>query len=183
MSTTNFHILAKPIGPICNLDCKYCFYLEKESLYPEVSKWAMREEVLDSYIRQYVEAHDSPVVTFTWQGGEPTLLGVEYFRRIVEIEKKYANGKRIQNAFQTNGVLLNECVGGAVQGKRVSHRHINRRPARVARCLPRGQRRPAHLRPRDARPGDAEVQWRGIQHSHHRAPRQCRPSARCLSLP
>ncbi|MGB6729022.1 MAG: anaerobic sulfatase-maturation protein [Terracidiphilus sp.] len=108
MSTTNFHILAKPIGPICNLDCKYCFYLEKESLYPEVSKWAMREEVLDSYIRQYVEAHDSPVVTFTWQGGEPTLLGVEYFRRIVEIEIKYANGKRIQNAFQTNGVLLNE---------------------------------------------------------------------------
>lgn len=105
---TSFHVLAKPIGPICNLDCKYCFYLEKESLYPQVSKWAMRDDVLDSYIRQYIEAHDLPVVQFAWQGGEPTLLGVDYFRKLVEVQKKYANGKRIQNAFQTNGVLLNE---------------------------------------------------------------------------
>jgi len=100
--------MAKPIGPICNLDCKYCFYLEKEVLYPQVNQWAMREEVLESYIRQYIEAHDSPVVHFAWQGGEPTLLGVDYFRRLVEIQKKYANGKRIQNAFQTNGVLLSD---------------------------------------------------------------------------
>ena len=68
MSSANFHVLAKPIGPICNLDCKYCFYLEKESLYPQVSKWAMREEVLDSYIRQYIEAHDAPVVQFCMAG-------------------------------------------------------------------------------------------------------------------
>ena len=108
MRAVDFHVLAKPIGPICNLDCKYCFYLEKESLYPQVEKWAMREEVLDSYIRQYIEAHDSAVVNFAWQGGEPTLLGVEYFRKLVQIQKKYANGKRIQNAFQTNGVLLND---------------------------------------------------------------------------
>jgi uncharacterized protein len=108
MSSTNFHVLAKPIGPICNLDCKYCFYLEKESLYPQVAKWAMKEEVLDSYIRQYIEAHDTPVVQFAWQGGEPTLLGVEYFRNLASIQKKYANGKQIRNAFQTNGVLLND---------------------------------------------------------------------------
>jgi serine-type anaerobic sulfatase-maturating enzyme len=108
MKFPDFHVMAKPIGPICNLDCKYCFYLEKESLYPQVSKWAMREEVLDSYIRQYIEAHDAPEVSFAWQGGEPTLLGVEFFRRLVEIQKKYAGGKRIQNAFQTNGVLLND---------------------------------------------------------------------------
>ncbi|HUN85162.1 MAG TPA: anaerobic sulfatase maturase [Terracidiphilus sp.] len=110
MTTTvnNFHVLAKPIGPICNLDCRYCFYLEKEAIYPQASKWAMPEEVLDTYIRQYIEAHDTPVVSFAWQGGEPTLLGVEYFRHLVEIQKKYANGKRIQNAFQTNGVLLND---------------------------------------------------------------------------
>ena len=105
---TSFHILAKPIGPICNLDCKYCFYLEKESLYPQVSKWAMPDDVLESYIRQYIEAHDSPEVQFAWQGGEPTLLGVDYFRKLVDLQKKYANGKRIQNAFQTNGVLLND---------------------------------------------------------------------------
>ncbi len=108
MSATNFHVLAKPIGPICNLDCKYCFYLEKESLYPQVDKWAMQPEVLESYIRQYIEAHDTPVVNFAWQGGEPTLLGVDYFHRVVDFEKKYANGKRIANAFQTNGVLLND---------------------------------------------------------------------------
>ena len=108
MSLTSFHVIAKPIGPICNLDCKYCFYLEKESLYPQVSKWAMRDEVLDRYIREYIEAQDAPSVSFAWQGGEPTLLGVDYFRRLVEIQKKYANGKRIENAFQTNGVLLND---------------------------------------------------------------------------
>jgi uncharacterized protein len=108
MNTPDFHVMAKPIGPICNLDCKYCFYLEKETLYPRVSKWAMQEEVLDSYVRQYIEAHDTPEVSFAWQGGEPTLLGVEYFRRLVEVQKKYAGGKRIHNAFQTNGVLLND---------------------------------------------------------------------------
>ena len=107
MRVSNFHVMAKPIGPICNLDCKYCFYLEKEALYPQVEKWAMREEVLESYIRQYIDAQDAPVVHFAWQGGEPTLLGVEYFRRVVELQKRYANGKEIWNAFQTNGVLLN----------------------------------------------------------------------------
>lgn len=132
MSLSDFHVLAKPIGPICNLDCKYCFYLEKESLYPNVSKWAMREEVLETYIRQYIEAHDTPIVSFAWQGGEPTLLGVEYFRNLVRIQKKYANGKRIQNAFQTNGVLLNDdwarlfkdnefLIGISVDGPRELH--------------------------------------------------------------
>ncbi len=135
MPMTDFHVLAKPIGPICNLDCKYCFYLEKESLYPQVSKWAMPEDVLDSYIRQYIEAHDHPVVNFAWQGGEPTLLGVEYFRKLVEIQKKYANGKRIQNAFQTNGVLLNDewaalfkendfLIGISIDGPRELHDHF-----------------------------------------------------------
>jgi uncharacterized protein len=132
MAVNNFHILAKPIGPICNLDCKYCFYLEKEALYPEADKWAMREEVLDSYVRQYIEAHDTPMVSFAWQGGEPTLLGVDYFRKLVAIQKKYANGKRIENGFQTNGVLLNDAwaelfrensflVGLSIDGPRELH--------------------------------------------------------------
>jgi serine-type anaerobic sulfatase-maturating enzyme len=112
MSVPDFNVLAKPIGPICNLDCKYCFYLEKETLYPQVAKWAMRDDILSSYIRQYIEAHDTAQVHFAWQGGEPTLLGVDYFRRVVELEKQYANGKRVTNAFQTNGVLLNDSWGG-----------------------------------------------------------------------
>ena len=132
MTPLDFHVMAKPIGPICNLDCKYCFYLEKESLYPQAQKWAMREDVLDSYVRQYIEAHDTPVINFAWQGGEPTLLGVDYFRRLVDIQRKYANGKRIQNAFQTNGVLLNDdwaalfkenefLIGVSIDGPRELH--------------------------------------------------------------
>jgi uncharacterized protein len=132
MSTSNFQVMAKPIGPICNLDCKYCFYLEKESLYPLVEKWAMDPDVLESYIRQYIEAQDTPQIAFAWQGGEPTLLGVDYFRHVVELEKKYANGKQISNAFQTNGVLLNDewaelflenrfLVGISIDGPRELH--------------------------------------------------------------
>lgn len=100
--------MAKPTGPICNLDCKYCFYLEKEKLYPTDTDWAMPEDVLETFIHDHIEAHSVPEVLFAWQGGEPTLLGVDYFRKVVELQKKYAGGKTIQNAFQTNGVLLND---------------------------------------------------------------------------
>ncbi len=111
MSATPFHVMTKPVGPICNLDCKYCFYLEKENLYPNVSKWAMPPEVLASYIRQYIEAQPGSTVQFAWQGGEPTLLGVDYFRNVVKLQQEYANGKIIENAFQTNGVLLSDDWG------------------------------------------------------------------------
>jgi uncharacterized protein len=104
-----FHVMAKPIGPICNLDCKYCFYLEKETLYPpDKSNWRMPDHVLDAYVRQYIEAQDVPEITFAWQGGEPTLMGVEFFRRVVQLQKQYAGGKTIANAFQTNGTLLDD---------------------------------------------------------------------------
>ena len=132
MNAPDFHVLAKPIGPVCNLDCKYCYYLEKENLYPQVSEWAMRDDVLESYIRQYIESHATPNVSFAWQGGEPTLLGVEYFRKIVFLQTKYASGKRIENALQTNGVLLNDAwaeffqeqkflVGVSIDGPRELH--------------------------------------------------------------
>lgn len=103
----SFHIMAKPAGPICNLDCKYCFYLEKENLYPN-AHFRMSYKVLENFIRQKIEAHDTPLVNFAWQGGEPTLLGVEYFEKVVELQRKYARGKRIENTFQTNGVLLDD---------------------------------------------------------------------------
>src|SRR5208283_5671053 len=108
MPDTGFHIMTKPVGPICNLDCKYCFYLEKENLYPGASTWAMPDNVLESYIRQYIEAQEAATISFAWQGGEPTLLGVDFFRKVVELEKRYSNGKCIENAFQTNGVLLDD---------------------------------------------------------------------------
>src|SRR5258708_31981695 len=105
-----FHVMTKPVGPICNLDCKYCFYLEKEKLYPAKestpAQWAMSDAVLESYIRQHIESQDVPVITFAWQGGEPTLLGVDYYRRVVALQQQYAGSKRIENTLQTNGVLL-----------------------------------------------------------------------------
>jgi uncharacterized protein len=100
--------MTKPIGPLCNLDCKYCFYLEKEKLFPSNEKFQMSDEVLDAYIRQYIEQQNSPEVNFAWQGGEPTLLGVNFFRKVVDLQRKYSNGKRIGNALQTNGTLLND---------------------------------------------------------------------------
>jgi uncharacterized protein len=104
-----FHIMTKPIGPVCNLDCKYCFYLEKESLYPNKSNWRMSDQVLESYISQYIQSQEVPEISFAWQGGEPTLMGLKFFERIVELQAKYCPpGKRITNAVQTNGTLLDD---------------------------------------------------------------------------
>ena len=103
-----FHVIAKAIGPICNLDCKYCFYLEKEQLYPDNEKWKMSDQRLETFIRDYIAAQPGPEVHFAFQGGEPTLLGVDYFRKVVKFQKKYAGGKRISTAFQTNGTLLDD---------------------------------------------------------------------------
>lgn len=103
-----YSVLAKPAGARCNLDCTYCFYLEKEALYPETQTPKMDDEVLDSFIQQYIAAQPGDYVTFAWQGGEPTLLGVDYYRRVIQLQKKYAEGKTIENAFQTNGLLLDD---------------------------------------------------------------------------
>jgi uncharacterized protein len=101
-----FHILTKPVGPICNLDCKYCFYLEKEKLYPSENQWRMSDAVLEEYIRQYIHSQPVAEINFAWQGGEPTLLGIDFFRKVVTLQKKFACGKGISNAIQTNGTLL-----------------------------------------------------------------------------
>lgn len=111
---TPFHVLAKPIGPICNLDCEYCFYLKKKDLFPETTSFAMSQEVLDAFTRQYIEAQPpgTPEVNFAWQGGEPTLLGIPFFQRAVELQGKYAReGLRTTNSFQTNGTLLDDAWG------------------------------------------------------------------------
>jgi uncharacterized protein len=101
--------MAKPTGARCNCDCDYCFFLKKERLYPG-SDFRMSDEVMESYIRQMVEAH-APFgeVEIAWQGGEPTLMGIDFFRRAVEAEKRHARpGQRVTNSFQTNGLLIDE---------------------------------------------------------------------------
>ncbi len=103
-----FHVMTKPIGPICNLDCSYCFYLEKEKLFPSNENFKMSDEVLETYIRSYIQSQKVPEISFAWQGGEPTLLGVDYFRKVVELQKKHAAGRRVTNALQTNGTLLDD---------------------------------------------------------------------------
>lgn len=100
--------MAKPRGAVCNLDCAYCFYLSKEKLYPG-SDSRMSDELLEDYVRQHIEAHHAPEVTFTWQGGEPTLMGLEFFRRAVELQRRYRKPETlIQNALQTNATTLDE---------------------------------------------------------------------------
>jgi uncharacterized protein len=103
-----FHVLAKPTGAICNLDCKYCFFLSKEMLYPG-SRFRMADKLLEEYIKQMIDSQKVPEVNISWQGGEPTMMGLDFFKRSIELEKKYQKpGTTILNTIQTNGILLND---------------------------------------------------------------------------
>lgn len=106
-----FHVMTKPVGPLCNLDCEYCFYLEKQKLFPSGHSFRMRDDVLEHYIRNFIESQPAREVQFAWQGGEPTLLGVDFFERAIALQKEYANGRTIQNSLQTNGTLLDDRWG------------------------------------------------------------------------
>lgn len=103
--------MTKPVGSRCNLDCSYCFYLEKEHLYPNAGAMRMRPEVLAAYIRDYIAAQPGKVVSFAWQGGEPTLLGLDFFREVVALQARHRGDRTIENAFQTNGILLDDAWG------------------------------------------------------------------------
>jgi len=102
------HVVAKPIGPLCNLNCEYCFYLEKQALFAPNEKYRMTDDVLRAFITGYISSQPTPVVEFVWQGGEPTLLGIDFFKRAVELQKHLAGTKTIANALQTNGTLLTD---------------------------------------------------------------------------
>jgi len=100
--------LAKPTGAICNLDCRYCFFLSKEALYPE-SKFRMSAEILEAYVRQTMESQRSSRVTIAWQGGEPTLMGIDFFRQASALARKYLRpGVALEHTIQTNGILLDD---------------------------------------------------------------------------
>ena len=128
-----FHVMAKPTGATCNLDCEYCFFLSKEMLYPG-SRFRMAEELQETYIRQLLEAHTGAAeVVLAWQGGEPTMMGLDFFRRSIELQARYARpGQRILNTLQTNGTLLTDewgeflkendfLVGISIDGPREMH--------------------------------------------------------------
>lgn len=108
----SFSTMIKVVGPVCNLDCDYCYYLEKDALYPgkqfTLPSFRMKEEVLEKLIRDYIGSQPQERVEFIWHGGEPTLLGVDYFRRALELQEKYRGGKTIANVLQTNGTLIDD---------------------------------------------------------------------------
>lgn len=107
-AVAGFHLLAKPSGPICNLDCRYCFFLSKEALYPG-DRFRMTDEVVDAYIRQLLESQPPGEVTIAWQGGEPTLMGVDFFRRALSKADQYRRpGQVLAHTIQTNGTLLTD---------------------------------------------------------------------------
>jgi uncharacterized protein len=128
-----FHVMAKPSGSTCNLDCEYCFYLSKETLPGGPGKGEMDDETLETFIRSYIDGVTGPEVVFSWQGGEPTLRGLDFFRRVVALQKKYAKSNQcIENDLQTNGVLINDewaaflkehrfLVGLSIDGPRELH--------------------------------------------------------------
>lgn len=129
-------VLIKPSGPDCNLGCTYCFYLEKAALYNQQPKHRMDDETLEVLIRQVME-QSGPEVSFGWQGGEPTLMGLDFYKRVIELQRKYGDGKVVGNGLQTNGTLLNEewadflkeynwLVGLSMDGPEFIHDHYRR---------------------------------------------------------
>ncbi len=108
-ASREFQVFAKPIGSICNLDCHYCYYLKKEHLYPKGESFRMSDEILEQYIVQHIDASPDSEIRFSWHGGEPTILGLDYFRKIVALQRKHQpSNQRIANGMQTNGILLDD---------------------------------------------------------------------------
>ena len=103
------HVMVKPTGALCDLDCAYCYYLSKEDLLGKPAQWRISDEVLEAFIRQYFEGQNHKEVVFSWQGGEPTLLGLDFFRKVVALEKHFCPPHvRCENDLQTNGVSLDD---------------------------------------------------------------------------
>ncbi|PYF84139.1 MULTISPECIES: anaerobic sulfatase maturase [Marinomonas] len=129
----HFGVMAKPSGSVCNIDCTYCFYLEKENLYPDRKKqWRMNDTTLENYIRDQIQSQKGDVIEFVWQGGEPTLLGLDFFRQAVTFQEQYKGRKTVTNALQTNATLLDKewalffnkhhfLIGVSIDGDRISN--------------------------------------------------------------
>ncbi|MCX5734800.1 MAG: anaerobic sulfatase maturase [candidate division NC10 bacterium] len=108
-ASREFQVFAKPAGSICNLDCHYCYYLKKEHLFPKTESLRMPDDILEKYIVQHIDASPGSVINFSWHGGEPTILGLDYFHKIVALQRKHQSPhQRITNGMQTNGTLLDE---------------------------------------------------------------------------
>ncbi len=111
-TTRPFLVMAKPVGPVCNLDCGYCYYVGKKTLFPQGERFKMRREVLETFVAQYIAASPGPVVHFVWHGGEPTLAGIDFYRQVIELQARHLpEGWQCLNSLQTNGTLLDDAWG------------------------------------------------------------------------
>lgn len=111
-ATPSFQVFVKPVGPICNMKCRYCYYLGKESRYPESTVFAMPRVLLEEYIVQHIEASEDEILRFSWHGGEPTLPGLHFFEQVIDIQRTHQPpGRRVANGLQTNGLLLDDRWG------------------------------------------------------------------------
>lgn len=128
------YVMLKPAGAHCNLACKYCYYLEKTKLYPTAQRHLMSDEMLEQFTREYIEAQTMSQVLFTWHGGEPLLRSIDFYRKALSLQQKYAGGRRIDNVIQTNGTLLTDewceffaqnhwLVGISIDGPQPDHDH------------------------------------------------------------
>ena len=128
------YVMLKPAGAHCNLACKYCYYLEKNKLYPTAQRHLMSDEMLEQFTREYIEAQTMNQVLFTWHGGEPLLRSIDFYRKALSLQQKYAGGRRIDNVIQTNGTLLTDewceffaqnhwLVGISIDGPQPDHNH------------------------------------------------------------
>ena len=134
------YVMLKPAGAHCNLACKYCYYLEKNNLYQNTPRHLMSDEMLEQFTREYIEAQTMPQVLFTWHGGEPLMRSIDFYKKALELQKKYAHGKQIDNVIQTNGTLLTDewceffaknhwLVGISIDGPQEYHDHYRVTPA------------------------------------------------------
>lgn len=134
------YVMLKPAGAHCNLACKYCYYLEKNHLYQNAPRHLMSDEMLEQFTREYIEAQTMPQVLFTWHGGEPLMRSIDFYKKALELQKKYAHGKQIDNVIQTNGTLLTDewceffaqnhwLVGISIDGPQEYHDHYRVTPA------------------------------------------------------
>lgn len=128
------YVMLKPAGAHCNLACKYCYYLEKNKLYPTAQRHLMSDEMLEQFTREYIEAQTMNQVLFTWHGGEPLMRSIDFYRKALSLQQKYAGGRRIDNVIQTNGTLLTDewceffaqnhwLVGISIDGPQPDHDH------------------------------------------------------------
>lgn len=134
------YVMLKPAGAHCNLACKYCYYLEKNNLYQNTPRHLMTDEMLEQFTREYIEAQTMPQVLFTWHGGEPLMRSIDFYKKALALQKKYAHGKQIDNVIQTNGTLLTDewceffaknhwLVGISIDGPQEYHDHYRVTPA------------------------------------------------------